>query len=174
MRLLFEIDKKNYNKCTKTFVRNSSRSIIIKDGKVAMVHSLKYDYYKFPGGGIENGENPVEAMIRETREEAGLVVEPESVKEYGYVHRILKSDKDDSECFVQDNYYYLCNVKDEAVSQNLDDYESEEKFRLEFVEPAVAIDKDYNVKNSPYNTSMFEREAMVLELLIKEGYFGRE
>ena len=50
-----------------------------------MIHSLKYDYYKFPGGGIENGENPVEAMIRETREEAGLVVKPETVKEYGYV-----------------------------------------------------------------------------------------
>lgn len=171
MRLLFEIDKKNYDKCTRTFTRNSARSIIIKDGKVAMVHSLKYDYYKFPGGGIENGENPVEAMIRETREEAGLIVEPESVKEYGYVHRILKSDEDDLECFVQDNYYYLCNVKDETVAQNLDDYESEEKFRLEFIEPDVAIEKDYNVKNSPYNTSMFEREAMVLELLIKEEFF---
>ena len=37
---------------------------------------------------IENGENPVEAMIRETREEAGLAVCPETIKEYGYVHRI--------------------------------------------------------------------------------------
>lgn len=88
MRLLFEMDKKDYEYCTHRFVRNSARSIIIRDGKIAMIHSLKYDYYKFPGGGIENGENPVEAMIRETREEAGLVVKPETVKEYGYVHRI--------------------------------------------------------------------------------------
>ena len=41
---------------------------MIRDGKVAMIHSLKYDYFKFPGGGIENGEDPVEAMIRETQE----------------------------------------------------------------------------------------------------------
>lgn len=88
MRLLFEMDKKDYEYCTHRFVRNSARSIIIRDGKIAMIHSLKYDYYKFPGGGIENGENPVEAMIRETREEAGLVVKPETVKEYGYVHRM--------------------------------------------------------------------------------------
>ena len=27
-------------------------------------------------------------MIRETREEAGLAVIPETVREYGYVHRI--------------------------------------------------------------------------------------
>ena len=85
MRLLFEMDKKDYEHCTHRFVRNSARSIIIRGGKIAMIHSLKYDYYKFPGGGIENGENPVEAMIRETREEAGLVVKPETVKEYGYV-----------------------------------------------------------------------------------------
>ena len=110
MRLLFEMDKKDYEYCTHRFVRNSARSIIIRDGKIAMIHSLKYDYYKFPGGGIENGENPVEAMIRETREEAGLVVKPETVKEYGYVHRIQRSDMDSSECFVQDHYYYLCKA----------------------------------------------------------------
>ena len=76
MRLLFEMDKKDYAGCTRTYVRNSARSIIIVGGKIAMVHSLKYDYYKFPSGGIEQGESPVDAMIRETREEAGLVVKP--------------------------------------------------------------------------------------------------
>ena len=80
MRMLFEMDKKDYGGCDHCFVRDSARSIIIRDGKIAMVHSLKYDYYKFPGGGIENGENPVEAMIRETREEAGLEVIPDTVR----------------------------------------------------------------------------------------------
>ena len=98
------MDMNNYSACTHTFVRNSARSIIIRDSKIAMIHSLKYDYYKFPGGGIENEENPVEAMMRETQEEAGLIVISESVREYGYVHRIQKSDTDPTECFVQDNY----------------------------------------------------------------------
>ena len=47
MRLLFEIDTKDYDPNGKPFVRPSVRGIIIRDGKVAMVHSLKYDYYKF-------------------------------------------------------------------------------------------------------------------------------
>ena len=117
MRLLFEIDKKDYDQCTHSFVRNSARSIIIKDKRAAMVHSAKYDCYKFPGGGIENGENPVDAMIRETREESGLVVLPDTVREYGYVHRIQRSGRDEAECFIQDNYYYLCETADQAVSQ---------------------------------------------------------
>ena len=133
MRLLFEMDKKDYAQCTHTFARNSARSIIIRDGKVAMIHSLKYDYYKFPGGGIEDGENPVEAMIRETQEEAGLIVVPESVAEYGYVHRVQKSDRDPTECFVQENYYYLCRVTDSVAPQHLDDYEAQESYRLEYV-----------------------------------------
>ena len=169
MRLLFEMDKKDYAQCTRTFTRDSARSIIIKGGRIAMVHSLKYDYYKFPGGGIEKGEDPVAAMIRETREEAGLVVIPESIREYGYVHRIQRSDSDSAECFVQDNYYYLCDAMEGLTSQKLDAYEARESFQLEYVEPAAAIRKNRNVKESPYNRLMFEREARVLEKLIAEG-----
>ena len=173
MRLLFEMDKKDYDKCTHSFVRNSARSIIIKGKKVAMIYSVKYGYYKFPGGGIENGENPVDAMIRETREESGLVVLSDTVKEYGYVHRIQRSDGDETECFIQDNYYYLCKTADEVVLQELDDYEAKETYTLKYVEPDVAIRKNRQVMQSPYNQMMFEREARVLELLIADGLFER-
>lgn len=169
MRLLFEMDKKDYGQCTRAFVRDSARSIIIVNDKIAMVHSLKYDYYKLPGGGIENGEDPVEAMIRETREEAGLVVKPESIKEYGYVHRIQKSDFDELECFIQDNYYYLCEVEKCVVEQDLDEYELTESYTLEFVAPQTAIRKNRDEAQPPYNRAMLEREAKVLELLMAEG-----
>lgn len=171
MRLLFDMDKKDYADCTHSFVRNSARSIIIENGKAAMIHSLRYDYYKFPGGGIEQGEDPIEAMIRETREEAGLTVIPESVTEYGYVHRIHKSNTDETECFIQDNFYYLCKVCKDVSSQQLDDYEAQEDFTLEYVDPRTAIGKDRSVENSPYDPMMFEREARVLEMLLDEGLF---
>ena len=173
MRLLFEIDKKDYDNCTYSFIRNSARSIIISDNKLAMVHSLKYDYYKFPGGGIENGETPISAMIRKTREEAGLVVKPNTIKEYGYVHRINKSDVDDAECFIQDNYYFLCDAEAEKRPQHLDHYEANESYTLEFVRPMVAIMKNRSVANSPHNPIMFERESKVIEMLIAEGYLEK-
>lgn len=169
MRLLFEMDKKDYGGCVRAFVRNSARSIIISHKRLAMIHSMRYDYYKFPGGGIENGEDPIAAMIRETREEAGLVVKPETVKEYGYVHRIQKSGKDPLECFVQDNYYYLCQVAQETVPQCLDSYESKENYALEYVDPQVVIRKNRSVTHSPYDPMMFEREVKVIEMLISEG-----
>lgn len=169
MRLLFKMDKKDYSRCIHSFIRNSARSIIINNKKVAMIHSIKYDYYKFPGGGMKDSETPVDAMIRETREESGLVVIPDTVKEYGYVHRIQKSNHDITECFIQDNYYYLCKTADETAPQRLDDYEAEEAFTLEYIDPNIAISKNRHVIQGPCDRMMLEREARVLELLIAEG-----
>lgn len=173
MRLLFEMDLKNYDLGGVAFVRHSARCVNIKNGRIAMVHSKKYDYYKFPGGGIEDGENGEAAMMREALEEAGLVVIPESIHEYGYVHRIQKSNRDDADYFVQDNFYYLCDVEDSILPQRLDDYEAEERFTLEYVEPDTAIAVNRGSDHGPKDLVELERESLVLELLEKEGYFDR-
>ena len=172
MKLLFVIDKKNYDNYGKAFVRPSARAIIIKDNKIYMVHSIVYDYYKFPGGGIEADESNIDALIRETKEEAGLVVIKDSVKEYGFVHRIKKANDPGYSIFIQDNYYYICDVENNILEQQLDDYENFEKFTLELVDPRIAIDINRNKEHGPKDLDMIEREAKVLELLIKDGYFN--
>jgi 8-oxo-dGTP pyrophosphatase MutT (NUDIX family) len=172
MKLLFEIDKKNYDNDGKAFIRPSARAIIIKDNKIYMVHSLVYDYYKFPGGGIEKNESTIDALIRETKEEAGLIVIKDSIKEYGYVHRVQKADEPSYSKFIQDNYYYICDVENKILEQQLDDYENFEKFTLELVDPKIAININRNKEHGPKDLDMIEREAKVLELLIKDGYFN--
>lgn len=169
MRLLFNMDKKDYNPNGKKFIRPSVRGIIIKNGKIAMVHSIKYNYYKFPGGGIENGESKIETLIREVREESGLIVKTNTIKEYGNVYRIQKSDHEDFDVFVQENFYYLCETEQNICTQNLDDYEAEENFTLEFIEPQEAIKVNRYENHGKINQDMLEREALVIEMLIKEG-----
>lgn len=168
MNLLFEMDTKDYPANGRAFIRPSVRSIIFRDGKVAMVHSLKYDYYKFPGGGMEPGESQLDTLIRETKEEAGLQIKPETIQEFGYVHRVKRSDQGDQyDLFIQDNFYYLCQVEDTVAAQKLDDYESEERFTLEFVTPETAIHTNRFVPHGPKDQLMLEREARVLELLMQ-------
>ena len=50
--------------------------VLIKDNKVALIerHRAGLDYFVFPGGGVDEGETPEQAAIRETMEELGLEV----------------------------------------------------------------------------------------------------
>ena len=169
MRILFEMDKKDYVPDGSVYSRPSARAVIIKDGKIAMVYSKKYNYYKFPGGGIEADECMEDALIREVLEETGLCVIRDSIQEYGQVHRIQKGTKED--IFIQDNYYFLCSVKKDIEQQNLDKYEADEGFALEFLKPQLAIDVNRKTILDDFTRVMLEREALVLELLIQEGYF---
>lgn len=169
MRMLFEIDKKDYDAAGSVFRRPSARAIIIKGKKVAMVHSKKFDYYKFPGGGIEADESPEKAMIREVQEETGLSVIQNTIREYGQVHRIQKGTEED--IFIQDNYYYLCDVTENVKEQKLDDYEAEEGFTLEYVEPQFAVSRNRKSDVDEFSKEMLNRDAKVLEILIQEGYF---
>lgn len=50
--------------------------VLIKENKVALIerHRAGLDYYVFPGGGVDEGETPEQAAIRETMEELGIEV----------------------------------------------------------------------------------------------------
>ena len=168
MRLLFTLDRGDYVDGCRTFSRPSARAIVIEDGRVAMVYSRKFRHYKFPGGGIEPGESREAALLREAREEAGLVLDPQSVRPYGFVHRIERGDAEP--IFLQDNFYHLA-LAVAAVPQELDGYEAEEGYTLRWVDPREAIRQNKaltSVYKRKYHT-MLLREAMVLEHLLAEG-----
>ncbi|HNZ50554.1 MAG TPA: NUDIX domain-containing protein [Bacilli bacterium] len=170
MRTLFVIDTKDYDLNGKVYRRPSTRGIIIRGNKVGMIHSRKYDYYTFPGGGIEPGENQINTLIREVKEETGLEVILGSIKEFGLVHSIQKGKTADEAIFIQDNYYYLCEVRDEWGFPKLDDYESAEQFTFEWIEAMQGIVTNRHHDHGTKNPIMIEREARVLEILIQEKY----
>jgi 8-oxo-dGTP pyrophosphatase MutT (NUDIX family) len=50
--------------------------VLIQDGKVALIerHRAGFDYFVFPGGGVDEGETPEQAAVREAMEELGIEV----------------------------------------------------------------------------------------------------
>ena len=59
--------------------------ILVKDGKILLLlrskkSSWKPDMYGPPGGHVDSGETPVQAAVRETYEESGLVVKAADLK----------------------------------------------------------------------------------------------
>ena len=133
------------------------------------MYSKKHHYYKFPGGGIEKGETHAEALICEVKEETGLTVLPDSVREFGNVLRIQKGNETPDCIFEQENFYYTCEAEAQTGAQNLDAYEEEAQFELRYVTLDEAI-----MKNAAYRSDdsfaslMIERERRVLEMIQAE------
>ena len=50
--------------------------VLIQDGKVALIerHRAGLDYFVFPGGGVDEGESPEQAAVREAMEELGVEI----------------------------------------------------------------------------------------------------
>lgn len=50
--------------------------VLLQDNKVALIerHRAGLDYFVFPGGGVDEGESPEQAAVRESMEELGIEV----------------------------------------------------------------------------------------------------
>ena len=167
MKRLFTLDLHDYDESWPHDLRPTVRGIIEKDGMLGLIYEAEGDYYGFPGGGIEEGENYEEALIREVEEETGLLVLPESITAYGGALRLNKSTRFSETVFEQENFYFKCKVRDEMGNQNLQ--EGEEGFELAFVTPEEARRKNRYGNHGPENGGIWnERECIILEMLIFE------
>jgi len=57
-------------------LRTRAGIVLIQEDKVALIerHRAGLDYYVFPGGGVEEGETPEQAAVREAMEELGIEI----------------------------------------------------------------------------------------------------
>lgn len=80
MELLMELQNKDVGEKDEPLkpsykLRRAARAVVFNDrGEVSLEHATKHNYYKLPGGGIEEGETIEEALRREIREESGVEI----------------------------------------------------------------------------------------------------
>ncbi len=114
MRIIKELQDDQYpNKgCPKE--RKVARAIVINGEGYFAVHKIfrddmfgRYTYFETPGGGVDEGESPLEAAIRECEEELGYKVK--IIKEIGII-------KDEYALLERKNinFYYLATTIDKT------------------------------------------------------------
>lgn len=63
-------------------VKNSAGLVVIQDNKILLVHPTNSPWwgtYSLPKGKIDKGEEPLEAAIRETKEETGIKIKKKHI-----------------------------------------------------------------------------------------------
>lgn len=69
-------------------------AVVVDDGhgSLALVHTPGRSAWGPPGGGVEGGEQPVDAAVRELTEETGLVVSPTLLRPVGWERFTVRPD----------------------------------------------------------------------------------
>lgn len=104
--------------------RPAAFGVVDRDGRIALVKVEKpgeAPWYDLPGGAIEAGETPQQAVVREFGEETGLVVEA-------------------LEPFAQANQYFV-NTDGEALNNQCVFFE----LKLKGEDPALRTDRDHSL-----------------------------
>jgi len=144
--------------------RIAVRAVIIKDGLLFLLHLKTTDEYKFPGGGVEEGEKLLEALYRETLEESGAYIT--NVKEcLGYIDQIYLDKFDPNEVFYMRSIYYLCEISDNYTQQSLSDYETVLNFIPNWVTYDEAIQTNQRRIDDGADFHRTERELFMFNYL---------
>lgn len=151
---------KNYSGFTRK-VRKASRSVILSEGKILLSHEKKIERWMIPGGGLEAGETPEDACIREAAEETGKQVVP------GNCYLVLNEFYEDWKYVT---YYFTCDVVGET-DRNPTKQELEVGAEPEWIPLQQALDifsrhPDYEGSDEE-RRGIYQREYLALSEVIR-------
>ena len=153
----FIINKINYRRACKAVIYNEKGQLImLKTGD---------GVFKFPGGGAKAGENDLQTLQREIREELGI--EEISIQDTLGIVLEKKRDSYDKDCyFIMESVYYYCTVNSTRIcATDLDEYEKKEGFHMSATSIEDAIDENERKMQEGLARDWTLRETMVLKAL---------
>lgn len=122
-------------------MRYAVRAVTEEQGRFLMIHSTTDGDYKFPGGGVQRGENHATALARELREEAGR--SPSRITALlGITIELDIAPEHSRGNFRMVSFYYLCELDPGIHPQSLDRYEKTLGFTPAWVTPKEALDNN--------------------------------
>lgn len=151
------------------YVRTAARAVVVDGENILLLYTKRYNDYSFPGGGVDEGEDIQEGMIRELEEETGAK-DIEIISEYGIYEEIKPIWKKEYDFIHMVSHFYICDIHKELGESNLEDYEVKNGMDARWVNIHEAIEHNKRViEAQPENIGLYiDRELFMLELVAKE------
>lgn len=150
------------------FERLATRAIVLKDDKILLLYTARYDDYTLPGGGVDAGENMIEGFKRELMEETGAK-NIRNITEFGLYEEFRPWYKDDFDIMKMQSYCYRCEIDAQLGETNFEDYEIKNGMKVVWLPIVDAIKhNEKTIQQSDKKGMSVERELFLLKLIQKE------
>lgn len=102
-----------------------ARAIVINDkGQILLVKHSYQPHWHLPGGGVDNGETPKAAVIRELKEEVGLIVAEDEPVLHGVYQHVYMGVNDYPIIYIVKNYSTIPSDSPEIEAIEWFDYKT--------------------------------------------------
>jgi len=150
------------------FTRLATRSIALKGNKILLMYTQRYEDYSLPGGGLDAGEDKIEGMVRELKEETGAQ-DIKNIKPFGIYEEYRPWYKPDFDIQHMISYCYTCEINETLGSSKLESYEIKNGMVAKWVDIYEAIRHNKNTMSTSDKKGMsIERETFLLERIVEQ------
>jgi 8-oxo-dGTP pyrophosphatase MutT (NUDIX family) len=155
-------------------IRHAARGIVLRGEMILLLFTQKYHDYSLPGGGIDEGEDKIPALIRELEEETGAQG-VRNIIPFACYEEYRPWYKDNADIIHMISHCYLCDIDEKLGETSLEQHEINNGMTPHWINiyDAIAHNEDI-IKNSDKKGLSIVREtfllkAIVEKLLEKEG-----
>jgi len=149
-------------------VRHAARGIIVRGESILLLYTRRYDDYSLPGGGIDEGEDEIRALMRELREEVGAQG-VRNVKPFARYEEYRPHHQPDADIIHIISHCYACDIDEKLGDTALESYEVSNGMSALWMNIHEAISHNESViAGSEKKGLSVERETFLLKLIAKE------
>lgn len=161
-------DLNNLQTNATSFHRQAARGIILRGEEILMLYTKRYHDYSIPGGGVDEGEDIRQGLIRELEEETGAHT-ISIVSEFGRYEEYRPWYKDGFDFVHMESFCFVCSIGETLGDTKLEAHEIQNGMHPVWINIHDAIShNEHTMAHSDKKGMSIERETFLLKHIVSE------
>lgn len=149
--------------------RHAARGIVLREDKILLLFTERYNDFSLPGGGIDQDEDIHTALKRELAEETGAR-DVRVQTHYGFIEEYRPHWKPDYDLMHMTSHFFVCDVAPELAQVRMESYEIANGMRPVWIPVVEAMEHNRQVMSRQEKSmgQSIQRETFMLEQIAFE------